>query len=110
LYNECITIDRYTPWYKNKNLNRSILKYKFIRCATTADYDRDMKWGNCVEVKCFKVIDDEMDYIQARSYCYQNEARLASIHTRYEQAYVTALLRNRTYNAFYIGGLSLFCV
>ena len=67
-----------------------------------------MKWGNCVEVKCFRVVDDAKDYYEARSFCNENEGRLASIHTRYEQAYVTALLRNRTYNAFYIGGFSFY--
>ncbi len=57
-----------------------------FRCATSADYDRDQKWGNCVGVKCFKFYDDLKTYEQARDSCVaQDQASLASISNLYEQ-------------------------
>ena len=94
-----------------------------IRCATTADYDQDGKWGNCVGVKCFKIIEEEKEYFEARSICTNDQATLATVNNEYEQgleyfssfisclilnnylAFLTASLRNRPFNAYYIGGL-----
>ena len=58
-----------------------------IRCATTADYDRDEKWGNCVGVKCFKFVEQEKEYFEARSVCNNDQATLATINNEYEQGF-----------------------
>ena len=68
LYYECITVDKNTPW-----------------CATTADYDRDGKWGNCVGIKCFKFVEDVKSFTDARNFCAAEQASLASITSDYEQ-------------------------
>ena len=65
--------------HKKKNL-----KIK-TRCATTADYDRDKKWGNCVQVKCYKLVEDEKEYFEARSACNVEQATLATINNENEQ-------------------------
>ncbi len=70
LYYECITLDKNTPW-----------------CATTSDYDRDGKWGNCVGIKCFKFVEDPKGYVEARNLCAAESANLASISGEYEQGY-----------------------
>ncbi len=71
MYFECITIDKNTPW-----------------CATTADYDRDGNWGNCVGVKCFRFVEDKKGYVEARNFCATDKATLASINNDYEQGKV----------------------
>ena len=58
----------------------------FLRCATTADYDRDSKWGNCIGIKCFKFVDDPKGYFEARSFCNNDDAKLTSISNDYEQS------------------------
>ena len=58
-----------------------------LRCATTADYDRDQKWGNCIGIKCFKFVEDAKGYFDARSYCANEQATLASISGEYEQGW-----------------------
>ena len=68
MYYECITLDKNTPW-----------------CSTTADYDRDGKWGNCVGIKCFKFVETPRTFVQARSVCVGERATLASISGEYEQ-------------------------
>jgi hypothetical protein len=73
LYYECITLDKNTPW-----------------CATTSDYDRDGKWGNCVGIKCFKFVEDKKGYVAARNFCKDDQATLASISNDYEQGNYTA--------------------
>jgi hypothetical protein len=55
-----------------------------IRCATTAYYDRDGKWGNCVCVKCFKIIEEEKEYFEASS---NDQANLATVNNEYEQGF-----------------------
>jgi hypothetical protein len=57
----------------------------YFRCATTSDYDRDNKWGNCVAIKCYKIVDDLKTYSQAKASCVADNARLASITSDYEQ-------------------------
>ncbi len=112
LYYECITIDKNTPW-----------------CATTGDYDRDGKWGNCVGVKCFKIDDTLKTYNEAKALCIADKASLASITNSNEQglkfqskkllyyyyyyyhfcmisAFITASLRYKLFNNFYIGGIN----
>jgi hypothetical protein len=98
------------------------------RCATTDNYDTDGYWGNCMEVRCFKIVEQRMTFGQSRDYCASENAYLASISTDIEQGfngffilrpsdgsikpmpfaffikdYLTALLRGRTKN-YYIGG------
>ncbi len=55
------------------------------RCATTFSYDLHGKWGNCMNVKCFKLVDLRMTYEQGRGYCASENAILASITTDLEQ-------------------------
>ena len=62
--------------------------FSVIRCATTSDYDRDEKWGNCVGVKCFKFIEGEKEYFEARSICNSEQATLATINNEYEQGFI----------------------
>jgi hypothetical protein len=61
------------------------LKIINLRCATTADYDRDLKWGNCVGIKCFRFVEDKKIYVDARKFCNNDNATLASITGDYEQ-------------------------
>ena len=72
LFYECITQfeDRVNPW-----------------CSTTNDYDKDKRWAYCLDVKCFRFIDDDpKTYIDARKSCLNDRAYLASIHNELEQS------------------------
>ena len=66
---ECITIDKSRAW-----------------CATTAYYNNDGKWGYCQEIKCFKIVEKEERLLNAKEFCLQENARLASISNDYEQS------------------------
>lgn len=98
-----------------------------FRCSTTSDFDQDGKWGYCAESKCFKLVEDQMTYAEARNYCIADQASLASITNEYEQgenwkiifyqtllkifaisAFLTASLRNKTYNSYYLGGTIIY--
>jgi hypothetical protein len=71
LYDECISSSegRISPW-----------------CSTTFDYDQDKRWGYCVDVKCFKLFDDEkMNFMEARNACQSDGGFLASIGNELEQ-------------------------
>ena len=59
-----------------------------LRCATSSDYDRDGKWGNCVGIKCFKLVDIKTAYFTANSICAAEQATLASISNDNEQGIV----------------------
>ena len=70
LYYECIHgfEDRSNPW-----------------CSTTFDYNVDMHWGYCVDVKCFKLVEDKKTFDDARIACKKENAYLASVHNEMEQ-------------------------
>ena len=55
------------------------------RYATTADYDRDEKWGNCVGIKCFRFVETKMTFLSGQNFCQADDAKLASISGEYEQ-------------------------
>lgn len=67
-YYECVTFEGRTPW-----------------CATTFDYDQDLRWGYCTDIKCFRFVSDKKIFSEARKVCMKDEASLVSIHSSIEQ-------------------------
>lgn len=67
-YYECVTFENRSPW-----------------CATTFDYDQDLRWGYCVDIKCFRFVDDRKSFSEARKVCMKDDASLASVHNTIEQ-------------------------
>jgi hypothetical protein len=71
LYYECVTglEGRANPW-----------------CSTTFDYDQDRRWGYCVDIKCFRLVDyEKKSYADARDTCQDEGGYLASINSELDQ-------------------------
>ena len=88
-YNQCITKTKTgvdNPW-----------------CSHTSDYDKDKKWGYCIDVKCFKLNPTRLSFSRARDSCMDEQASLASVHNELEHSYLTALLRTSSSDDPWIG-------
>jgi hypothetical protein len=72
LYYDCVTRlkNRQNPW-----------------CATTFDYDLEKRWGYCVDVKCYKIVEEskKRTYNDARDFCQSEGSYLASINSEIDQ-------------------------
>ena len=89
-YYDCLTAaeNRTKPW-----------------CATTENYDTDKRWAYCMEIKCYRLVNEKKTFAEARKTCLNDGTKLASIQNEVEQAYVSSLLRNKTTNGDYWIGL-----